>query len=150
MSIEANKKLNRQWIQAFNERDWAAEAACRTEDYTAHMQGAPVTLDGEGWAGYLQMFVGGFPDVQISVDAELGEGNLVTSRWTLAGTHLGGFLGAPATGRQVAITGIDISRVVDGRIAEHWAQFDGVGLMQQIGVAPGPGGADVEASGAYR
>lgn len=137
MSTTANKQLNRHWIQKFNERDWAAEAACRTEDFTAHMQGAPVALDGEGWVGYLTMFVTAFPDAQITVDAELGEGNVVTSRWTLSGTHRGEFMGVPATGRQVAVTGIDISRVVDGKIAEHWAQFDGLGAMQQLGAIPG-------------
>jgi predicted ester cyclase len=45
----------------------------------------------------------------------------------------------PATGRQITINGIDMSRVVDGKIAEHWAQFDIVGVMQQIGALPSQG-----------
>jgi steroid delta-isomerase-like uncharacterized protein len=138
MSAEENKQLNRDWIQKFNERDWEAEATCRTADFTAHMQGAPGPLDGDGWVGYLGMFVAGFPDVQIAVDAELSEGNVVCSRWTITGTHQGEFLGVPATGRQVSIVGIDVSRVVDGKVAEHWAQFDGLGTMMQLGAIPAP------------
>jgi steroid delta-isomerase-like uncharacterized protein len=139
------KQLNRDWIQKFNERDWEAEAACRTADYTAHMQGAPGPLDGEGWFGYLQMFVAAFPDVQISVDGEISEGDVVASRWTMTGTHHGEFLGVPPTGRQVTIIGNDFSRVVDDKIAEHWAQFDGLGTMMQLGAIAAPEPEDVSA-----
>jgi predicted ester cyclase len=64
---------------------------------------------------------------------------MVASRWTITGTHQGDFQGVPATGRQITINGIDMSRVVDGKIAEHWAQFDIVGVMQQIGALPSQG-----------
>ena len=138
MTIEENKQLNVRWIQAFNERDWASETACRSSDYVAHMQGAPGPLDNDGWVAFLHVFVAGLPDVQIAVEAELGERNLVCSRWTMTGTHQGEFLGVPATGRQITMQGIDVSRVVDGKIAEHWAQFDVVGVLQQIGAIPVP------------
>ncbi len=138
MSAEENKNLNVRWIQAFNERDWVSEAACRTADFTAHMQGAPGQLESEGWIGFLHMFVAAMPDMQIAVEAELGERNLVCSRWTITGTHQGEMLGVPATGRQVTIQGIDVSRVVEGKIAEHWAQLDLLGVLQQIGALPVP------------
>ncbi|MCE5288781.1 MAG: ester cyclase [Nocardiaceae bacterium] len=127
------KVLNELWVQAFNDRDWDAEAGFRHPSYAAHVQGAPVTLDSAGWAEFMGMFVAGFPDVQISIDSAVTERDTVASRWTMTGTHRGDFLGNAATGRQISITGIDFSRVVDGKIAEHWAQFDGLGLLQQIG-----------------
>ena len=138
MSADDNKRLNRRWIQAFNERDWATEAACRTPDYVAHMSGAPAPLDADGWAAFMGALTTAFPDAQISVDGEVGERDMVASRWTITGTHGGDFQGVPPTGRQVTMAGIDFSRIVDGKIAEHWAQFDVVGVLQQIGAVPAP------------
>jgi steroid delta-isomerase-like uncharacterized protein len=133
-----NEELNLRWIRAFNERNWAAEGACRTNDYVAHMQGAPGPLDAEGWAGFLGLFATAFPDAKITVEASINEGDTVASRWTMTGTHRGDFMGVPPTGRQISMKGIDFSRVVDGEIAEHWAQFDAIGVMQQIGALPAP------------
>jgi steroid delta-isomerase-like uncharacterized protein len=138
MSSDDNKSRNLRWIQAFNERDWAAEAACRTADYVAHMSGMPVPLDAVGWAGFMQAFTTALPDAQIAVHGSLGERDLVSSRWTITGTHRGDFQGVPPTGRQVTMNGIDISRFVDGKVAEHWAQFDLVAVLRQIGAIPVP------------
>ena len=138
MSGEDNKNLNLRWIGAFNRRDWPAEAESRTGDYVAHMQGAPRPLDSQGWAEFMSLFATAFPDGEIAVEASISEGDVVASRWTMTGTHNGDFLGVPPTGRPVTMKGIDFSRVVDGKIAEHWAQFDVIGVMQQIGAMPAP------------
>jgi steroid delta-isomerase-like uncharacterized protein len=136
MSTEDNKNLNLRWIQVFNERDWTAEADYRTNDYVAHMQGAPGPLDAQGWTGFMGLFTTAFPDGHIVVDESISEGQIVASRWTMTGTHRGDFLGVPPTGRPVTMRGIDFSRVVDAKIAEHWAEFDVAGVMQQIGAMP--------------
>lgn len=47
-------------------------------------------------------------------------------------------MGVPATGNKVAVTGIGIERVVDGKIVEHWGRFDAIGIMQQLGAIPSP------------
>ena len=138
MTADENKDLNLRWIQAFNERDWVTEAACRTADYQAHLSAAPGPLDGDGWAGFMAGFSSAFPDAQIAVDGAVAERDIVGSHWTITGTHRGEFQGVPATGRQVSIAGVDFSRVSGGKIAEHWAQFDVVGVMQQIGAMPAP------------
>jgi steroid delta-isomerase-like uncharacterized protein len=138
MSAEDSKRVNLQWIQAFNERDWAAEADYRTSEYVAHMSGMPMPLNGDGWNGFMVEFTRAFPDAQISVDAAVAERDIVASRWTLTGTHGGAFQGVPATGRMVRFEGCDFSRVVDGKVAEHWAQFDLVSVLQQIGALPAP------------
>ena len=133
MSAEDNKSVNLRWIQAFNERDWATEAAYRTPDFVAHMSGIPMPLDNDGWNAFMAEFTEALPDAQISVEASVAERDIVASRWTITGTHRGTFQGVPATGRLVTFTGIDFSRIVDGKVAEHWAQFDLVAVLQQIG-----------------
>jgi steroid delta-isomerase-like uncharacterized protein len=138
MSADENKALNDRWIEAFNTRDWAAEAACRTADYKAHVSGAAAPLDAAGWGAFMAAFSTAFPDARISVGDAVAAGDIVASRWTLTATHRGDFQGVPPTGRRVAMQGVDFSRIVDGKIAEHWAQFDLVALMQQIGAMPAP------------
>lgn len=140
MSGDDGKNLNARWIQAFNDRDWAAEGACRAADYRAHMSGVPVPLDTAGWEGFMQAFTTAFPDAKITIDQALAEGDTVASRWTITGTHQGDFQGVPPTGRPIRMTGVDFSRIAGGKIAEHWAQFDILAVMQQIGALPEPPG----------
>jgi steroid delta-isomerase-like uncharacterized protein len=136
MPANDNKTLNLRWIQAFNERDWQAETGCRNPNYQAFVSGANGPLNADAWEAFLSAFITGFPDARISVDASVAEQEIVASRWTLTGTHLGEFQGVPPTGRKVTMAGIDFSRIVGGKIAEHWAQFDAIGVMQQIGALP--------------
>jgi steroid delta-isomerase-like uncharacterized protein len=136
MAIDEDKSLNLRWIQAFNERDWATEAACRAPEFVAHVSGPPGPLDGAGWAAFLGAFTVAFPDAQIAVADSFGERDLVATRWTITGTHRGDFQGVPPTGRPVTMAGVEINRVVGGKIAEHWAQFDVLGVLQQIGALP--------------
>ena len=130
------KSLNLRWIQAFNERDWATEAAIGGEGYRAYLSGVKDPLDAEAWAGFMIAFTTAFPDAAIKVDACIGEGDNVVCRWTLTGTHQAAFQGIAATGRAVKVTGIECNRFVNGRIAEHWSQYDLAGLLQQIGAMP--------------
>ncbi len=62
----------------------------------------------------------------------------MVTRWTAEGTHLGEFQGIPPTGKHGTFTGIDIDRVVDGKVVECWTNTDDLGLMQQLGVIPAP------------
>ena len=77
-----------------------------------------------------------FPDLRITVDDVIAEGDKVVIRVTGRGSHEGEFQGIPATGRQVTATGVGIARVQDGRIVESWAAYDALGLMQQLGAIP--------------
>jgi predicted ester cyclase len=62
-------------------------------------------------------------------------------RWTNSGRHAGNFLGAPPTNRPYAIAGIDIYRIEDSRLAEHWHVVDQLSMLQQLGLMPAPDGA---------
>ena len=79
-----------------------------------------------------------FPDLQLSVEDLIAEGDRVAARLRFRGTHLGELNGIAPTGRRVDCTGSVISRIEEGKIAEDWANFDDLGMMQQLRVIPEP------------
>lgn len=107
------------------------------EDFVDHsaMPGLPPGREGaEALFGTIRA---AFPDHDAVVHDQLADGDRVWSRKTFTGTHEGEFLGVPGTGRQVTISIIDTVRVEDGKIVEHWNVVDLMGLLQQMGAAPG-------------
>ena len=73
-----------------------------------------------------------FPDLTLTSDDIVVEGDRVVLRWSATGTHSGDQLGMPPTNRVVQLTGIDILRITDGRIAERWGETNGLEMMQQV------------------
>ena len=142
MGLEQNKAASRRWIEVFNERDDAGEADVRAQDYVAYAPPSlePAPLDSEAWTRFLAGFVEGFPDLRITIEDAVAEGDLVAQRVHFEGTHTGGFQGLPPTQRKVTFSGLELNRFVDGRVAEHWFQLDSLTLLQQLGlvVVPGP------------
>jgi steroid delta-isomerase-like uncharacterized protein len=78
-----------------------------------------------------------FPDSQVDLQHIIAEGDLVATHWTVTGTHQGEFFGVPATGRQITAEGMNLYRLDGGRITDVWTQFDGLGVMEQLGALPG-------------
>jgi predicted ester cyclase len=76
------------------------------------------------------------PDLVVTVEQILGEGDLVAVRWTARGTNTGTGNGLQATGKRLEVGGTTIFRVVDGRIVEEWNSIDELGLMRQLGAIP--------------
>jgi len=87
------------------------------------------------------MLLTALPDVHYTVEDLLAEGDKVAVRLTVTGTQHGAFMGIPPTGKHTTVTESAISRIVGGKIAEHWSETDMLGLMQQLGVNPPPGQA---------
>jgi steroid delta-isomerase-like uncharacterized protein len=85
-----------------------------------------------------------FPDLRITIDQQLAEGDSVCTRWTARGTHRGELFGIAATNREATTTGITIDKLRDGRIVESRTNWDALGLMQQLGAIsmPSPAGAE--------
>ena len=141
-SLERNKAVSRRWIEVFNDRDDAGEADVRAQDYVAYAPASlePAPLDSDAWTRFLAGFVEGFPDLQLTVEDAVAEGDLVAQRVHFAGTHTGEFQGLPPTHRKVEFSGLELNRFVDGQVAEHWFQLDSLMLLQQLGlvVVPGP------------
>jgi predicted ester cyclase len=111
-SVEGNKAVSRRWIEVFNERDDAGEADVRTQDYVAYAPVSlePAPLDSEAWTRFLAGFVEAFPDLQLTVEDAVAEGDLVAQRVHFAGTHTGEFQGLPPTQRKVTFSGLELNR----------------------------------------
>ena len=139
MSAEDNEAIIRRWIEAYNERDRQAEADLLAPGYVAHVPGAPGPLVGlEAWTQFSGSFAEAFPDIRLTVEDIFSAGEMVAARVTFHGTHRGEFQGMPPTGKEVAFSSIEINRVADGKVEEHWVELDLLGLMQQLGALPEP------------
>ena len=111
--------------------DLAAESV--TADYIDH-EAPPGTPTGpEGANAVLRWLRGAFADLSYEILDAFSDGDRVAMRIATRGTHTGEFMGKPATGRQFNIESIHIYRIANGKVAEHWAKRDDVGLAQQIG-----------------
>ena len=80
-----------------------------------------------------------FPYLRVSVEDLIAEGDRVAARLRFRGTHLGELDGIAPTGRRVDCSGIVVSRIEEGKIAEDWANFDDLGMMRQLGLIPDRG-----------
>ena len=139
MSAEdENKTVVRRWIEAYNNRDTQAEADARAPGYVAHAPGLPGPLDSEAWTQFIASFAEAFPDLRLTVEDIFSEGDMVAARIAFHGTHRGEFQGIPPTNKQVAFSSIEIDRMVDGKVQEHWFELDQLGLMRQLGAIPEP------------
>ena len=97
--------------------------------------------------GEIEYFRNAFPDDFFwRVEDQLAEGDQVTTRYTLGGTHQGEFFGIPASGRRGEIRGINIDRVDGGKVVEEWASYDLLGAMRQLGAIPEPGQEEARAA----
>ena len=137
----ANTTWVHRWFeQVWNEGDPNAIDQLMTADAVMHGLGE-AGRDMPGSAPFKEFaarFRGAFPDVRITVDATVEEGDMIAARWTATMTHSGGDLGIPATGRRVTVTGMSMARVRDGLMVEGWNNWDTMALMQQIGAPPAP------------
>ena len=79
-----------------------------------------------------------FPDLRMSFEDQIADGDRVVTRWIASGTHLGELNGIGATGRAAHVSGIFIHRLADGQISESWSMFDQIGLLLQLGAIQFP------------
>jgi steroid delta-isomerase-like uncharacterized protein len=77
-----------------------------------------------------------FPDLRVTIDDTIAEGDRVVLRWQLHMTHAGQFLQYPPTNRNVTVSGITILRIANGKIVAGWDKWDQLGLLEQIGAVP--------------
>jgi steroid delta-isomerase-like uncharacterized protein len=77
-----------------------------------------------------------FPDLHLTIEDVIAEGETVMTRWSCRGTHNGDLNGVAPTGKHITITGLTVARVSNGKIVEGYVNWDALGLMQQLGVVP--------------
>ena len=85
---------------------------------------------------FLGLHLGAFPDLKVTVEDLLVDGDKVVARVSYRGTHQGAFMGIPPTGKQVTGMGINIFRIANGKLVEHWGLTDRLAVLQQLGVVP--------------
>jgi steroid delta-isomerase-like uncharacterized protein len=131
--------MRRYFEEAWNQGNLAVLDELVAPDYVNHDPFVPGLPPGP--EGLKPIFAGlraAFADLHYTIDDQLADGDKVATRWTMRGTHTGELMGIPATGKAVTVSGIQIERIVDGKIVEHWRKSDDLGLMQQLGVIPAP------------
>jgi len=137
MSTEENKANQRRvWEEIINKGNLALADELFATNYIYH---GPVGMEFKGPEGLKQLISGfrnALPDIHVTVEDMVAEGDKVVSRFTGRGTHKGEFMGIAPTGKQTTVGGIVIARWVGGKEVETWEIIDMLSMMQQLGVVP--------------
>ena len=137
MSVAPEHKLlfGRLYHSVWNERrlEYMPQVIAET-----HALGDP-TVSGRGvgpsaYQRQMERFLLGLPDLKLTVDDTVSEGDKLVVYWTISGTHRGEFLGVPPTNRRVSFSGITINQIANGKVLESNIVWDGLGLMKQFGI----------------
>jgi predicted ester cyclase len=131
MSTEQNKAIARRAIEElWNDRNVAVIDELFAEDY--HEQGMTEGL--RAWKeSLIARLAGAPPDLHITIEDQIAEGDKVVTRWAWSFTHTVAFLDAAPTGKHISWTGISIHRLKSDKIVEGWLNMDGLGLQRQLG-----------------
>lgn len=138
MSVEDNKQVVARFVEVCqNQHDLAAADVMFHPEFVNHYnpEGRPLpatTRPAEAFQRYYAKFLTAFPDATMQIEEQIAERDLVVTRKTFRGTHLGEQWGLPPTGNQVQVEFIDIFRIRDGQLAEHWHHFDWEELRSQM------------------
>lgn len=106
------------------------------DDLVEHMEFPGVEPGKAGLPQFVKIFRDAFPDLKVTTDAVIVEGDEVWVQSTTTGTHKGEFMGIPATGKKVSVLGFDRVKTKDGKAIEHWGMTDDLAMMTQLGVVP--------------
>jgi len=135
-SGQANVAIFRRAIdEGWNHGNLEVIDALFAPDFVEHQNGIGPGRDGV--KSSIRALRTAFPDLHLDIEDAVVQGDCVWVRLHGTGTHLGPFMGAPATGRTIGTDVIDIVRIADGWIAEHWGVADRLGVVQQLGLARG-------------
>lgn len=139
MSREDIVALNRRWLDAVNSGSLDSLDELLAPDFVEHQPFPGKSADLEGIKEGFRELRSAFPDLKFTLEDEIVEGDKVTIRGTISGTHQGAYLGIPATGKTFSSQSIDIVRLENGKAAEHWGLIDQVTMLTQLGVMQPPG-----------
>jgi steroid delta-isomerase-like uncharacterized protein len=138
MTTEQNKALVRKFADFINAQDLDAALTLFSPDFVDHTPPVGLPPGIEGVRMFFTMQFAAFPDGHSTALDMIAEGDKVVCRMSGEGTHQGMFLGMSATGKHVTWSFIDIWRIANGKLAEHWVEADMMGMMQQLGLLPPP------------
>jgi steroid delta-isomerase-like uncharacterized protein len=136
MSIRNHRDLVTEYIeQVWNHGDVAALEELTTPAF-AYWLGDQPSRDRMAMRQFLAATRAAFPDWCVGISAVIEDRDMVAVRWYGTVTHQGPFHGIPATGRQIRVSGINMYRMADEKIAEEWEQTDSLSMLRQLGVLP--------------
>ena len=140
MSTEQNKMNARRIVEeGWNKHNPKVLDELFSNDATLHNPQDPNVAKGpQGAKTSLQTYLTAFPDVKLTIEKEIADGEYVVQHLRAIGTNTGPFNGMPATGKKADTTGVMTTKFDNGKIVEVWSFFDNLGLMQQLGVIPTP------------
>ena len=124
------------YVQAINKKNLAIIEALLAPDFIDHEDLGTVEPNRDGVKMFLGMLISAFPDLKVTVDDMISDGDKVVLRSTWMGTHEGEFMGIPATGKKVTYSGIDILKFTGDLVSEHWGLSDSMKMMAQLGLLP--------------
>ncbi len=129
-------EYERKWVEALNRGDAAGADEAFAPGCVIHITGSPVPdLDIAGFKQLVGGLIAAFPDLHFTIEDQIIAGDKVAMRWVAEGTNTGPFGAAPPTGKRVRIEGLLFDRVVGGRVAERWEQWDQPAMLRQLGFA---------------
>ena len=132
---EQNKAMMRKSFEEWNKGNSGFFMEATTPGYVYYSpSGNPNPNTREDAVESVKLFWKGFPDVSFSIEDIMAAGDKTITRFVIRGTHEGEFMGIPATGKKIEVSGIMISRVENGKWVEEWEEMDTMGMMQQLGM----------------
>ncbi len=138
---EQNKELMRKSFEEWNKGSTEFFMEATTLDYALYSpSGNPNPKSREEAVETVKVFWKGFPDVSFNIEELIAVGDKIIVRYVVRGTHQGEFMGIPATGNKIEVSGIIISRIENGKFVEEWDEMDSLGMMQQLGMELKPKG----------
>jgi len=141
MSLEEKKTIARRCLEAISEKDFSVIDQLYDPGYVRHDPDSPQVRNREEYRKYLQGLCTVFPDLHFTVDDVFAENDQVVCRFSITGTHAYPWRGLPATGKSVALTGINISKITENKVVEDWFNTDIFSLALQLGLIPTPASA---------
>jgi len=133
---EANKAAIERWLEIWNTGDLTIADEVFAADFVNHDPSVPDVINLDGLKGLVVMSRIATPDLRITIEDMIAEGDKVVARLSAIGTHKGDFMGIPPTGVQITNTRMITFRIADGKIVETWENYDMLGVLQQLGVMP--------------
>jgi predicted ester cyclase len=139
MTIDIKRTAERIPLEVLNDGKFEVLDELFAPNFVDHFAQPGVPPTSEGLKQSLKALKSAFPDLRYTIDDAIVCGDQVVHRLSATGTMKGDFMGIPATGKRASWTEIHVGRGVDGRLTEHWAVVDQLGMLVQLGIVPAPG-----------
>ena len=130
--------LRRMLDQTFNQGNLSIVDELISSSAVIHIPGWDLTPNRLGLKQMIANLRAAFPNLQCTIEDEIGQGDKLAAHWTVRGTHEGTFYGNLPTGRTVEVPGFNFARIAAGQIVENWVFMDQMGMLQQLGIVPPP------------